>query len=807
MKKSYLFIYILLFFVGKANAQTIRVFDMQNLKSIAKVKATKSIQGQPKFTNNAGEVDLGQLEPNDTIWFSAPGYILISFTAAQLKTKQYKVGLTEKAYDLDEVVISASKFEEKKSDVAFQVLTIKASDLQNMNQQTTADVLQNSGQVLVQKSQGGGGSPIIRGFEASRLLMVIDGVRMNNAIYRSGHLQNIITLDNTVMDRVEVVFGPSSTVYGSDALGGVMHFHTKTPLLSDEKLKANANAFLRSSSASMEKSGHLDFNLGWKKFASLTSFTYSDFGDLRSGNNKNSAYGDWGKRLWYQDRMNGKDTMIENPDHNIQIGSGYSQYDLLQKFLYKQSNKVSHLLNFQYSTSSNIDRYDRLSQLSGGLPRFAEWYYGPQKRIFAAYNLILTKDSGFYDDARIILSYQNIEESRNDRRFNKVYLNQQFEQVDVIAINADFSKQIKKHELRYGVEGVYNKVNSIAITKDIVMDTTATYTTRYPDGGSTVNSIAAYFTHTFEIGEKFVINDGVRYSIINLQSSWIDTTFYPFPFSSFTQNNSALTGSLGIIYKPTTEWKISLAASTGFRAPNVDDLSKVFETTVGNIIVPNPEIKPEYTYNVDLGVQKTFNKRVSLDVVAYYTWYTNYISLRPGTFNGNDSIVYEGSLSAVSTSKNADNAYIAGCSANFVADVTDNFSINSSINYTYGRVKTDTTDYPLDHVAPVFGKTSMILKWKKFRGEFFAMYSGWKNLKDYNFIGEDNISIGSVNNNATNYGMPAWVTLNIRASYQVIKNLQLQLALENLTDQHYRSFASNISAPGRNFVVTLRGSF
>ncbi len=807
MKTSILYIVAFILIVGAANAQAIKIFDQQNLKPIVKATVRLGINAEAKWTNNAGEIDLGQVLPNDTVWITARGYTAVWITGEKLVANENKVGLTQKAYDLDEVVISASKFEEKKSDVAFQVLTIKANDLQNMNQQSMADVLQNSGEVLVQKSQAGGGSPIIRGFEASRLLMVVDGVRMNNAIYRSGHLQNIITLDNTVMDRVEVVFGPSSTVYGSDALGGVMHFHTKNPLLSDSTAKANANAFFRASTANMEKSGHIDFNLGWKKFASLTSFTYSDFGDVRSGQNKNLAYGDWGKRLWYQDRINGMDTMIVNSDTNIQFGSAYKQYDLLHKFLFKQSDKVSHIINFQYSNSSDIPRYDRLSQISGGLPRFAQWYYGPQKRIFAAYTLLLTNDKGIYDNARIILSYQNIEESRNDRRFNKVYLNHQIEQVDVMALNVDFSKQIKKNEIRYGIEGVYNKVNSTATTEDIVMDTSAAYTTRYPDGGSTVNSFAAYLTHTFEASDKFMITDGIRYSNINLTSSWVDTTFYPFPFTSFTQKNSALTGSIGLIFKPAKDWKFSLAGSTGFRAPNVDDLSKVFLSTAGNIIVPNPDIKPEYTYNADLGIQKIFNKTISLSVVGYYTWYANYISIMPRFFEGKDSIMYQGTLSAVNMSVNSDKAYIAGGSANLAADITKNFSITSSINYTYGRVKTDTTDYPLDHVAPIFGKTALILKGKKFRGEFFAMYSGWKNLKDYNFLGEDNITIGSPNNNATDYGMPGWVTLNVRASYQIVKNLQLQMALENITDQHYRTFASNISAPGRNFVVTLRGSF
>ncbi|NJN34367.1 MAG: TonB-dependent receptor plug domain-containing protein [Saprospiraceae bacterium] len=75
----------------------------------------------------------------------------------------------------------------------------------------------------------------MRGFEASRVLLVVDGVRMNNLIYRSGHLQNAITVDQNMLDRVEVLFGTASTVYGSDALGGVVHFFTKKPLLNAQK--------------------------------------------------------------------------------------------------------------------------------------------------------------------------------------------------------------------------------------------------------------------------------------------------------------------------------------------------------------------------------------------------------------------------------------------------------------------------------------------------------------------------------------------------------------------------------------------
>lgn len=785
-------------------AQSITVYDNTSLRPLHKVAVKQSGVTDVFLSNESGLVQLQNLNPSDTLKFSLVGYTDLVLMGSQIIENSFSVGMTEKAFDLNEVIISSSRFEEKRGDVPFQVQVINEKELKYMNQQTSADVLQQSGNVMVQKSQQGGGSPILRGFEASRVLIVIDGVRMNNAIYRAGHLQNVITIDNNMLEKVEVVFGPSSTVYGSDALGGVMHFHTRQAKLSDKNGSVNANAFTRYSTANHEKTGHIDFNLGWKKFASLTSFTYSDFGDLRMGNNRNNAYGDWGKRLWYVERQNGVDVMVQNDDPNIQVGSAYKQWDLLQKFLYKQNDKVSHQLNFQYSSSSDVPRYDRLTQMSGTSPKFAEWYYGPQKRILAAYSLNLTNDKGIYDNARIGLSYQNIEESRVSRRFSgssSKYRDSQIENLNVIALNADFSKQIKKNELRYGVEGLFNTVDSKGIRYDINADTTGKVASRYPDGGSTYQAMAVYLSHTYEASEELIIVDGIRYTNVNLKSKFIDTTFFPFPYNSYTQNNGALTGSLGVIFKPGKDWRINLTGSSAFRAPNVDDLSKVFESTNGNLIVPNPEIKPEFTYNLDLGIQKTFNKTITASLIGYYTWYQNLITTVPGTFNGQDSVLFNGTLSAVNTMDNASNAYLYGGSANLNADINEHFSITSSINYTYGRIKTDTTDYPLDHIAPVFGKTSFVLKMKRFRSEFFVMYSGWKSIKDYNMIGEDNFAF------ATPYGMPAWATLNLRSSFTVTKNLMLQASLENITDLHYRTFGSNFSAPGRNLVITLRGSF
>jgi hemoglobin/transferrin/lactoferrin receptor protein len=184
--------------------------------------------------------------------------------------------------------------------------------------------------------------------------------------------------------------------------------------------------------------------------------------------------------------------------------------------------------------------------------------------------------------------------------------------------------------------------------------------------------------------------------------------------------------------------------------------------------------------------------------------YKDAITSSSGKFNGQDSIMFSGQLSQVTTNVNAAEAFIYGFNAYLNADVTEHFSITNTVNYTFGRLKTDSTDYPLDHISPVFGKTSFNIKLNKFRGEFFIQYNGTKSSKDYNLAGEDNQAYST---DPINGYMPSWMTLNVRSAYQFNKYMQLQVALENILDQNYRVFASNISAPGRNLVITLRGNF
>ena len=713
---------------------------------------------------------------------------------------------TAKVSYLDEVVIAANKIPEQRRTVSQQIKVITPSIIRNFNAQNTADLISNSGVVAMQKSQQGGGSPMLRGFEASRVLLMIDGVRMNNAIYRAGHLQNIITLDNNVLERAEILFGPSSTVYGSDALGGVIHFYTRNPELAkaDEGLKFGGNAFARYGSANNEMTGHVDFTLAGQKFGSLTSFTFSDFGDLRMGEKTNPALGEqFGVRTQYAERSadNTSDVLVQNSDPLVQKFSGYQQWDLLQKFLYKSSDRVSHTLNFQYSNTTNVPRYDRLTDPQGSGLRYGEWYYGPQKRLLTSYQLKVNDLGAFADGMTATLSYQDIEESRYDRRFNNNNRNERVENVDVFGLTVDFQKKRGKNSFRYGIDGQFNTVKSTAHKYNVATGEITPQSTRYPDGDNLMGMIAAYGTHTLLINDNWTLNDGIRVGGSWLHSTFIDKTFFPFPFDEVKQNYLVSSANLGIIYTPST-WKFSFMTSSGYRAPNIDDMTKVFDSAPGRVIVPNPDLTSEKTLNGDLSITKFFGDQVRAEGTLFGTQFYDAIIVLPSTFNGQSTIDYDGTPSDVYTSQNKGRAYLYGYSISLRADLTDQMVITASHNYTHGRVKNEgATETPLDHIAPAFGRASIQYHTKKIKSELFTNFSGWKYLRNYSSSGEDNLQY------ATADGMPSWYTINIRASYDLSTMFTLQAGVDNILDLQYRTFASGINSPGRNIFGTLRVKF
>ncbi|VXB17304.1 TonB-dependent receptor [Flavobacterium sp. 9AF] len=702
---------------------------------------------------------------------------------------------------LEEVIVTSTKIPKNKTILPNEVESINKKQIEFQNFQTTSEMLSNSGALFVQKSQQGGGSPTIRGFEASRVLLLVDGFRMNNLIFRTGHLQNVITVDENMLENVDIFYGPTSTLFGSDALGGTINMTTKKANFFDETHSLiTGNITTRYGSVNKEKSISFDINFAKENFASLTVFSFNDFEDLKMGKSKNHHSDLYGERYFYVENSNGIDQLVANENKYIQKFSGYTQYNVLQKVSYKSRTGLKHNLNLQYSTTSNIPRYDRLTDVTSSGLRNVEWYYGPQKRILTAYTL--EKSKAFFDSNLILnLAYQNAKESRHNRRFQNYNLQNREENVNMYSFSFDLNRKFRKGELFYGLESYFETLKSSAYLQNINTGETNGLDTRYPNGNNNMFRNDIYISYTEQSNTKTSWSTGGRFGVTTLNSAIADDTYFPLPFTQIKQSNFTYSGSIGIVHKTSPNVALKTNLASGFRVPNVDDFGKIFESGGGFLIVPNENLKPEKTITGDLGlIIQSNNKRFKFENTFYYTRLFDAIITDAFEYQGQSQINYDGTLSSVLANQNKGRAFITGLSTIIKGYILNELQFEATFNYTYGRI-IEEKEKPLDHVSPYFGKLNLSYEKKWGRFDFYMLYNGKKRSKDYFLNGEDNEQY------APQGGMPAWETYNFKTSFSVLKQATLYFGVENIFDTQYRVFASGINAPGRNIYSGLKYNF
>ena len=784
------------FFYG----QNIKIIDNLNLKPIENVLIVNESQTKSAITNTKGETTLNTFSKDEMLLFQHPSYKRIKLKKSDAIKNGNVLKLTETNIKINEVLISANKWEQNKNEVPNKITTIKSSEIDFHNPQTSADLLKISNQVYVQKSQLGGGSPMLRGFSANSILLVYDGVRMNNVIYRSGNLQNVISLDANIIESSEVIFGPGSVIYGSDALGGVMDFHSIKPKFStDTAPYIKTNELFRFSSASLEKTIHFDLNYGKKNFASFTSVSYSFFDDLRMGSVGNDDY----VRPEFVASINQSDTILLNTGENIQKHSGYNQLNITQKFRFSINKYTELNYGIHYSKTSNVPRYDRLIQYKDDDLKYARWDYGPMYWMMHQLLLEYKKPNFIFDQAKINFAYQDYEESRIDRKYKSDIKRTRTETVDILSLNADFDKQISnKSRIFYGIESTYNYAASEAEQLNITTNEITDIVSRYPNGGTDYYSLAGYISYRAHLGEKITFNTGARYSMHWLQSSFADTSLFHFPYTEIELSPKALNGSLGVTYKMNKSHLIRINFSSGFRAPNLDDVAKIFDSEPGFVIVPNSNLQPEYSNNIDLGYTLNINNIFKFELTGFYSYITDIMTRDNFTFNGNDSIIYDGEMSKVQAIVNKDNAWIAGISTGFYAELSEHFSLSSDLTLMKGE---DNEGNPIRHVSPLFSISHLTYTRNKFKADFYIEYNGE--------ISPDQLALSEISktymyklNDIGEPYSPSWYTFNAKIAYQWNENFQLNLGMENILDHRYRPYSSGIIASGRNLIFAIRAN-
>ena len=678
--------------------------------------------------------------------------------------------------------------------------TISNKDILSSDFSTSADILLLTHGVTIQKSQGGGGSPIIRGFEANRILLMVDGVRMNNAIYRSGHIQNSLTIDPFIIEDCNVIYGPSAVSFGSDAIGGVVNYATIKPVVSNSKdsIYEKIRFISRFNHGADELTNHIDFNIGKQKWASFSSITFKQFGDITMGNNRTHGYQDWGKVYHYVDNQFGFDSLITNFNPNKQVGVGYDQIDLTQKILFKPNRQLEIMLNSQWSSSTEIQRFDQLNNYtSSETPQFAQWEYGPQKRWMNSISFNWNKSNLLFDELYGTASYQQVEESRYVRLFNSEIQENNIENIQISGFTINANKFFLDNlTLSYGGELYVNSLNSVGQQKNINTNLITPHFSRYPSGGSNM-FMQGYYSMLRWQKEKYSLVSGIRSSINNVFGQFNDSLLTN-SFDDINTTNQSLNGSIHFSYYPNEKTKYNVAISTGFRTPNIDDLGKVFIKDFF-ITVPNNNLIPEYAYNGTIGIIKSLKLsswgNINIRLTGFGTLLDNMIIKEDYYLNGSPTINWNGENYVVIANQNEERGLVYGFNHALAISVKS-FQLQYALNYTKGFITSNLN--PIGHIPPLTGNIYLKYDKRKYSFSLFSFFNGTKKIADF--------GTGNVDNplEATPEGYPSWYTLNAKFSLKINTQIKLAMSVNNLLDVHYKTFASGISAPGRNYCLTLR---
>lgn len=750
MKQIFLLIYFFLFLCFCLQGQNFllkgRVYDSQTQTSIerANIVILQTSLGVSTDKDGIFSIQLPNFQ-KVTLQISCIGY----------ETLQKEIQANEQSGVLDipmrpavfslhkEVIVSANRYEQNEFETNSVNSSVSANQLFQNNLRSTPEILMGATGVFVQKTNHGGGSPFIRGLTGQQVLLMIDGIRLNNATFRSGPNQYFNTIDPLSLERIEVVRGAGSVQYGSDAIGGLVQVLTKNPIFSD-KLTIHGNLYGKMMSSGMEQSGRGEIELSSKNIAVQTGLSYRNFGDMLAGGNK------------------GKLTP-----------TGYNELAFNTKARFRLSRNYLLTLNYQYVEQNQVPLYHRVV-----LENYQYSYFDPQDR-----QLFYARLSGFYQNklfqqVELTYSYHFSHEGRYNRRNQSQTLVYEEDKTRTQALIFQIhSAPTHFWEIQSGVEYYFDKVNSMRLESNAQTLTQTYKRGLYPDN-STMDNLAFFTLHQFTFN-KLNISSGLRYNFIRL--SVPEQTIGKAVISP-----SALVGDISLAYQIHQNHKLIASANTAFRSPNVDDLG-----TLGIVDfryeLPTNDLQPEKSLNTQIA-WKANAGRFSSSLAIFQNQLSNLINR---VRQGRDSIQgYQ-----VYRKGNVAEAVIRGAEAEFAYQLSSKFTLLGNLTYLYGQNKTN--NEPVRRIPPLNGKLSLFYAQKQFYANLEYLFAGKQDRlaqgdKDDNRIGKD--------------GTPSWNVVYLHLGY-TYKNIRLVAGLGNIFNELYRIHGSGVDGYGRHFWLTARFQF
>ncbi|MEO1051295.1 MAG: TonB-dependent receptor [Bacteroidota bacterium] len=649
----------------------------------------------------------------------------------------------------NEIVVTAQRYESEAFGRPEAISLLNGKQIQSLAPMSMPDAIGNIAGVWMQKTNHGGGSPFIRGFTGYQTLLMIDGIRLNNATFRSGPNQYLNTIDPLMVDRIEVIRGAGAVQYGSDAIGGTAQILTKSPTFSDDGVEVHGQLYGKYITDDMERTVRGELEIAGAKAAVIGGFTYKNFGDLVAG-------GDLGTL---------------SP-------TGYTEMSGDLKVRVRLASQNILTIAYQHLRQEDVPLFHKITPRGS----FAVNQFDPQQRQLAYARLERAFGHQWLETLKFTVSYQRSLEGRTAQREASQMVTQEEDDVETYgAILEAFAQPKPFWKISSGLEYYQDQVASVAV--DFNQDTEASTVRRglYPDGSQAENA-AIYTLHTLD-WDKWTVTAGAR---LNYFSLMVEDTI----FGNSNIEPLALVGNLGLVYKLSSSVHLVGALNSAFRAPNINDVSS-FGIADFRFEVPNFDLNPEKSTTIEIGA-KIKRPRFAGAFYAYQNRLNDLITNVRSTFNGLDSL--DGFQ--VFRRENTNEAVVRGLEGEFEYRHS-NVSVSGNITYTYGQ--NINKDEPLRRIPPLFGRVKLdYVPLHNLALSASWLYAGEQTRLSGGDIDDDRIADG---------GTPGWHVVNLSARYDYSKNMTVILGFNNVFNEAYRIHGSGVDGMGRSLSLALSVGF
>lgn len=622
---------------------------------------------------------------------------------------------------------------------------------------STADALREVTGVLIQKTTAGHGTPIIRGLIGKNIVLLYNGVRLNKPTFRSGGNQYLSTIDAEALTRIEVVRGPGSVLYGSDAVGGMVNTITHPPSFTDGEVHWMPRVRFRFTSADMGQGIHLGMERAGPSVSARLGITARSLGNLNPGG--------------------------AIPVHDP---TGYDEAGGHAIVAFKLSEQQTLRCDLLQLTQNEVPRFDQYANGS-----HQTYLYDPQKRFLGMVEYTHRNPTVWLNSLQWNISWQREHEGRIQRRIvdgapsAKLRVDD-----DTITTLGTFiqatSLAASRHALRWGLEYYHDRLSSGRT--ETTVDTTIVKRGAYPDD-SRFRQMGIFLSDDIILSPWTDLTAGLRFSNI-----WYRAHLEP-PYGLTVNSFSNLTGNIGISHRLRPWLNLLASFSRGFRAPNFND-TVVLKTSSNWVDAPNPDLEPELSTNLEFGTKMEWNHN-DVEAFVYYTSLENIIDRRPGMYDGlpyldeNENGVPDPGEPEIKVKENLGDAYITGAELQGLLHLGERWSVRGNVFYTYGQ--NATADEPMSRIPPLMGLAGIKWQREETTAEIFVRAGGAQHRLSTRDDDDSRIDPG---------GTPGWTDWNIRGR-RTFGPVSLDITFGNIFDHAYKEHGSGVYNPGRHLVLAV----